>query len=116
VVDDLFEVADDAVVLAVHAQPGAGRTQITGRHGDALKVRVAAPPEHGRANEALSTTLAEEFGVAESAVELVSGERSRTKRFKLSGVDPDEFRRRLEDLVDASRTRGDRPSGRRPLT
>ena len=112
-VDDLFDVTEDGVELSVHAQPGAGRTQITGRHGSALKVRVAAPPEHGRANKALVEVLAEEFGVPESQVELVAGEKSRSKRFRLAGVDAEAFERRLGDLVDATRRPGDRPTGRR---
>jgi hypothetical protein len=113
VVDDLYDVTDDGVVLSVHAQPGAGRTQITGRHGAALKVRVATPPEHGRANQALTEVLAEEFGIAETKVSLVAGEKSRTKRFLLAGVDPEAFERTLGDLVDASRHRADRPADRR---
>jgi uncharacterized protein (TIGR00251 family) len=113
VVDDLSEVTDDGVVLSVHAQPGAGRTQITGRHGTALKIRVAAPPEHGRANQALTEVLADEFGVPQSEVSLVSGESSRSKRFLLAGVDPEAFDRTLGELVDASRRRTDRPANRR---
>ena len=67
---ELFQVVgDDAVELAVHAQPGAGRTQVVGRHGDAVKIRVAAPPEQGRANEALVAVLAETFGVPAKQVE-----------------------------------------------
>lgn len=98
--DDLFTVSDDgSVELHVHAQPGAGRTQITGRHGDALKVRVAVPPEHGRANSALATTLADAFGVAAKDVTLVSGEKSRTKRFRLVVADVDAFAGQLDDLV-----------------
>jgi len=98
----LYEVNDDgSVELHVHAQPGAGRTQITGRHGDALKVRVAVPPEHGRANEALATTLSEAFGVAAKGVTIVSGEKSRTKRFRLAVDDVDAFASRLDDLVEA---------------
>ena len=63
-VTSVYTVGDDGTVeLNVHAQPGAGRTQITGRHGDAVKIRVAVPPEHGRANAALAATLAEAFGL-----------------------------------------------------
>jgi uncharacterized protein (TIGR00251 family) len=100
-VDDLFTVADDGeITLAVQAQPGAGRGHVVGRHGDALRVRVAAPPEHGRANDALVKLLAEEFGVDSRDVELVAGEKSRRKRFRIRGVEADDFARRLEQLVE----------------
>jgi uncharacterized protein (TIGR00251 family) len=100
-VDDLFEVSgDDAVVIAVHVLPGAGRSAVTGRHGTALKVRVAAPPEGGRANKASAELLAETFGVKPADVELISGEKSRSKRFRLGRVDVDAFRKRLTQVVD----------------
>jgi uncharacterized protein (TIGR00251 family) len=110
-VDDLFDVpaGDDAdsVVLRVHVQPGAGRSAVVGRHGDALKLRVAAPPEGGRANEAVKALLAETFGVKPADVELTSGGSSRMKRFRLDHVDVEEFRSRL-DLAVAG---GPRPGG-----
>lgn len=98
-VHELYRPAgDDAVVLSVHVQPGAGRTAVVGRHGTALKVRVAAPPEGGRANEACAALLAETFGAGE--VELVAGASSRSKRYRLKRLDLDEFRRRLEQVVE----------------
>ncbi|MHB8669853.1 MAG: DUF167 domain-containing protein [Acidimicrobiales bacterium] len=98
--EDLYDVtSEDSVVLSVHVQPGAGRSAAVGRHGDALKVRVAAPPEGGRANEACARLLAESFGVAPSQVELVSGPASRVKRFKLSEIDVGAFRRDLDRLL-----------------
>lgn len=101
-VDDLFEVSgDDAVVLAVHVQPGAGRTAVVGRHGTAMKVRVAAPPTGGRANTACADLIAETFGVKPAAVEVVGGETSRSKRFRVGGLDVDAFRKRLEQVVGA---------------
>lgn len=97
-VSELYEAAgDDAVLLNVHVQPGAGRTAAVGRHGTALKVRVAAPPERGRANDACAALLSETFAAAE--VELVTGGASRLKRYRLSGVDVEDFRRRLERVV-----------------
>ena len=116
---DLWTASDDgAIELNVHAQPGAGRTHIAGRHGTALKVRIAAPPEHGRANEALVKALAEAFGVAGRDVELISGDTSRVKRFRMRGIETEHFEDRLERLVaeeaagPASGRRGSPPGGR----
>ena len=96
-VDDLFRAdGDDAVVLHVHVQPAAGRSAVVGRHGTALKVRVAAAPEGGRANEACADLLAETFGLKRAQVELLSGPSSRAKQFRLTGLDLDAFRTRLE--------------------
>ena len=103
-VDDLFRTeGDDAVVLFVHIQPGAGRSSVVGRHGAALKVRVAAAPEGGRANNASAELLAETFALKPAQVELVSGPSSRSKQFKLTGVDVDAFRVQLERAVGGAR-------------
>lgn len=113
-VDDLFDVGDDgSVVVRLHVQPGAGRTAVVGRHGDAVKVRVAAQPERGRANDACVALVATTFGVPPGQVELVSGPSSRVKRVRLVGVDADEVRRLLASLLasaGAGRTDA-RPSG-----
>ena len=111
-VDDLYDVTDDGVVLSVHAQPGAGRTQIIGRHGDALKVRVAAPPEHGRANDALVEVLAEEFGVAASKVELVAGEKSRTQAVPARRGRPRGLRPHASATWSTPAAAAGRPTGR----
>jgi len=78
--------ADGGYTLLVHAQPGARRTEVAGLHGERVKVRVAAPALEDRANEALVQFLAERFGVARRDVRLVSGERSREKRFEIRGA------------------------------
>jgi uncharacterized protein (TIGR00251 family) len=77
----------DGTVLAVHVQPGAGRTEVVGRHGDALKVRVAAPPTGGRANDAVVELVAKEFAVKKDDVRITSGASNRQKRVLLGGVD-----------------------------
>ncbi len=115
-VSELYRTeGDDAVVLAVHVQPGAGRSAVAGRHGAALRVRVAAAPEGGRANEACAALLAETFGLAPSAVELAGGATSRTKQFRLAGVDLEEFPKQLERVVAGEASPGGqgRPGGRR---
>ncbi len=88
-------------IVAVHVQPRAGRTQITGRHGDALRIRVAAPPLDGRATEAARRALASALGVAPSAVTLTAGERSRLKRFRVDGLAADDARARLASVIAA---------------
>jgi hypothetical protein len=112
-VDDLFEIraqkgeGEDAtadILLHVHVQPGAGRTAVVGRHGTALKVRVAAPPQGGRANEACVDLLVETFGVKAAQVELASGASSRAKGFRIAAIGLDGFRRRLEQVVHDGQT------------
>jgi uncharacterized protein (TIGR00251 family) len=91
---DLFDItADGDVVLRLQVQPGAGRTAVAGRHGDALKVKVAAPPTGGKANGACISFVAELLGVDKGNVEITHGESSRSKRVKVTGVDADEVRR-----------------------
>ena len=65
--------------LTLHIQPGAKKTEVAGLHGDALKIRLAAPPVDGKANAALIAFVAERLGVARSAVSLKSGQTSRRK-------------------------------------
>lgn len=114
--DDCFESAtDDEVVVRVHVQPGAGRSAVVGKHGNALKVRVAAPPVEGRANEALLALFVNDLGLKADQVTLLSGESSRSKRVKVTGVDGDDLKRLLDEAVaagNASQGRDVRRSGR----
>jgi len=102
-VSDLYDDSPDGIVVRIHVQPGAGRSAIVGRHGDALKVRVAAPPVEGRANDATRALLAEALAVPESDVELTSGQSSRTKRFRLKGLDAEEGEKRLRVALDEAK-------------
>ena len=77
----------DGVVLALHVQPGAKKTEVAGLHGEALKVRLAAPPVDGKANAALIEFVAGKVGVGRTAVALVTGQGSRAKRLRIAGVD-----------------------------
>ncbi len=107
---DLYDVDEDGVVITVHAQPGAGRSEIVGRFGDALKVKVAAPPEQGRANDAIVGLLAHEFGVKDAAVRLISGGTSRSKRFRVEGIEADIAKEVLEEAVAIGGRKG--PKGK----
>jgi uncharacterized protein (TIGR00251 family) len=66
-------------LLAVHVQPGAKRNEIAGLHGEAVKVRIAAPPAEGRANATLEEFIAHTLGVPKSSVSVVKGRSSRQK-------------------------------------
>jgi uncharacterized protein (TIGR00251 family) len=73
--------------LDLHAQPGARRTEAQGALGDALKIRIAAPPEDGAANRALLDFIADAFDVPRSRCELLSGHGGRRKRIRISAPD-----------------------------
>jgi uncharacterized protein (TIGR00251 family) len=73
----------DALVLVLYVQPGATRTEIAGTHGEALKIRIKAPPVEGKANAALVRYLAEVFGVPARQVTLVRGDSSRQKVLRI---------------------------------
>ncbi len=81
----------DVLTLTLHVQPGAKRSELSGLHGDALKIRLAAPPVDGRANEALLKYIAGLFGVPVRQVELRQGGQSRHKVVAITGsvVEPE---------------------------
>ena len=81
--------------LRLQVSPGARRAGIVGRYGDGWKVRVTAPPEDGRANEAVLRLVAETLALPRSAVTLVSGQGAREKILELEGVGPAQVARRL---------------------
>lgn len=78
--------------ILVHAQPGASRTSVDGLHGDAVKLRVKAPPVEGKANAAIITFVAETLGVARRVVEITAGASSRRKRLLVRAPEADPSR------------------------
>lgn len=85
----------EGATLAVRAQPGAKKNAVLGMQAGALKVSVTAPPEDGRANEALVEVLKDHFGVKRSQIELISGRTNRNKVFLIRGVTPEQLTARL---------------------
>jgi hypothetical protein len=75
------------LILELHVQPGAARSEFAGRHGDRIKVRLAAPAVEGRANEALVEFLAQHFGVPRRNVRIAAGLKSRRKRVVIQGAE-----------------------------
>lgn len=90
------EAATDGVVIRVRAQPGARRNGVTGVREGELCVAVTAPPDRGRANDAIVKVLAEAIGVSRSRVKILSGQTNRHKRLVVEGV-------AVEGVVDALR-------------
>jgi uncharacterized protein (TIGR00251 family) len=89
--------------VRLRVSPGAARAGIVGRHGDAWKVRVAAPPEGGRANEAVVRLLADTLSVPREAVTLIAGHGARDKIVELAGLGPSQIERRLSSAAGKER-------------
>ncbi len=81
--------------LVVHVQPRAKRSEVAGRHGDAIKVRLQAPPVDGAANEELVRFLAETLGISRRAVTIVTGLTSRRKTVEIEGLGAEDLAARL---------------------
>ena len=98
----MIAVTDHAegCVLPVRAQPGARKAGVLGERNGALKVAVTAPPEDGRANQALVEVLREMLGLKRSQVELIGGQTSRDKRFLIRGVAKAELQGKLAAIGD----------------
>jgi uncharacterized protein (TIGR00251 family) len=89
-VSDWFRQGSDGeITLTLHIQPGARKTECAGLYGDALKIRLAAPPVDGKANAALLAFIAERLGCPRAAVVLKSGQTSRRKVVAVSGCTVD---------------------------
>ena len=96
-----YRSVDDVITLTLHVQPGAKRSEIVGLHGNALKIKLAALPIDGRANEALLKFIAAIFAVPVRNVELIQGGQSRHKVVAIIGstVVPDSLIAKTEKPI-----------------
>jgi uncharacterized protein (TIGR00251 family) len=85
--------------LEVKVVPGASRSEVTGWLGDSLKIRVAAPPERGKANAAVVEALAGVLGIAAKRVRVIRGTTSPRKLVEIDGLSADEVWMRLPPRV-----------------
>lgn len=90
-----MEINNQVTLLTVHVQPRASRDEVVGWHGEAVKLRLAAPPVEGEANRRCCEFLAEKLAVSRRQVELVAGEKSRQKTIRITGLSREEVLRRL---------------------
>jgi uncharacterized protein (TIGR00251 family) len=88
-------MAEPSTRLRLRVSPGARRNELVGRHGDGWKVRVAAAPEGGKANEAVLDLLAERLELPRRSLSIVSGHTGREKIVLMEGIDRAEGERRL---------------------
>ena len=82
-----FTEKDNAIIFNVRVIPRSSKSDIIGEYDGALKVKLNSPPVDGAANAELIKLLAKEFGVSKSRVEILSGNTSKQKQVKISGVD-----------------------------
>jgi len=92
-------MAEPSTRLRLRVSPGSRRTELVGRHGDGWKVRVSAPPEGGRANDAVLDLLASRLDLPRRSLSIVSGHTGREKVVQMDGIDRAESLRRLEEAV-----------------
>jgi uncharacterized protein len=85
--------------ISVTVSPGASRTELVGRHGAGWKARVAAPPERGRANEALLEALSSALAIPKTSLRVVGGQRGRAKVVEIDGLEPADVESRLERTI-----------------
>ncbi|NGZ96296.1 MAG: YggU family protein [Nitrospira sp. WS110] len=76
----------DGVILTVHVQPNASKTECVGVHGDALKIRLAARPVEGAANDELIRFVAECCAIPRARVHIQAGAEARRKRLRVEGI------------------------------
>lgn len=86
---------EGSVALRVRVQPRASRTEVTGEHAGALKLKIAAPPVDGKANEECRRFLAKLLGVSAGSVEIIAGASSRDKVIRIHNISADRVREAL---------------------
>jgi uncharacterized protein len=92
-------MAETSTRVRLRVSPGARRSEVVGRYGDGWKVRVTAPPEDGRANEAVLDLLSKRLDLPRRSLSIVSGHSSREKVVLLEGIDRAESEQRLEGAL-----------------
>ena len=90
---------DGSLTFSVRVVPRAKKNEIVGVEGGTLKVRIAAPPVGGKANEALVELLAQVLGVRKGQVEIARGQKAKDKTIRVRGLSEEEARKRLGNLT-----------------
>ncbi|MCI0665248.1 MAG: DUF167 domain-containing protein [Acidobacteria bacterium] len=100
-----MEINNGSVIISVRVQPRAPRTDIVGELDGKLKIRLAAPPVDGEANAELIRYLAQIFNLQRKEIEIISGEKSRNKQVRISGVSVDQCEIVLKEIEERLRNK-----------
>lgn len=92
---------ENSISVSVYLQPKASKTEYVGLYGDAIKLRVAAPPVDNAANQACIEFLAKRLDISKNNIQLISGESSRKKRFEIKGVSKVHFVKSLRAVSNS---------------
>jgi hypothetical protein len=97
----LIQAHPDGLSIKLHVQPKSGQNQIVGLHGEALKLKLTAPPVEGAANKACLELLSQVLGIAKSGLEITAGQSSRLKKIfiRCGPAEAARIRRRIEELA-----------------
>ncbi|MFY9175712.1 MAG: DUF167 domain-containing protein [Peptococcia bacterium] len=87
----MIQEIEGGVQFRIKVQPRSSKNQVCGIHGDAIKLKLTAPPVDGAANEACQRYLADLFGLAISRIQIISGQTSRNKLIRVEGLSQDEI-------------------------
>jgi uncharacterized protein YggU (UPF0235/DUF167 family) len=90
---------EDGSAFSVKARPGARRDAVAGVHDGMLRVEVAAAPEKGRANQAITRLLAKKLGTPPTGVVILAGVTASRKRFGVHGLGPEATLRKLTEIL-----------------
>ena len=106
--NDFIQLHPEGIVLKIFVLPRSSKNMLAGRHGDALKVKLTAPPVEGAANKMCISFLARQLGLPKSALEIVSGHTGRTKLVlvrpengKTDSATTRDLKNHIETLTDA---------------
>jgi len=95
----VFSVEGDSLLLRVKVVPNASRTKLAGLLGDRLKLSVSAPPENGKANDAVCQLLAKTFGLPVRQIEVTAGHTQPTKTLRIEGLSLEEALEKLGKVL-----------------
>jgi uncharacterized protein (TIGR00251 family) len=98
-VGSYLKETSDGIVIQLHVIPNASKTEIVGTHGEALKIKIKAPPVDGKANQAIVSFFSEFLNVAKSKIEILRGDKSKTKSLLIRGIGLTELKGRFSETA-----------------